>query len=135
MALQQFLKSLGIEDAGVTTDSSNHSLVLDEEIVVDIIQQRDQLVFLSPVPLLSDQQYRAMEQMKTAMAWSLAQEPAQICLAQENNHLLVQTLISAAEPEATLNEALNAHCRFVDKLNQLTLSSEAKAYQHEVILP
>lgn len=137
MALQQFLKSLGIVEPTrqPTTGPAIHGLLMDDDMLVDVTQVQNQIFFVSIAPELSDQSYLAHEQIKKAMAWSLAREPEQTCLAQESNHLLVQTMISADSTCAELTDALNGHCRFIDKLKQLTLSSEAKAYQHDVILP
>ena len=137
MSLLHFLTSLGIDAEATVQEgkSTIQSLVMDDNVLVDITQQGDKLFFISLAPPLSDQHYLANEQTKKALAWSLTREPGQTCLAKDSNHLLVQTVMMAESTSEELKEGLNGHCRFIDKLNQLTLSSEAKAYQHDVILP
>lgn len=137
MTLDSFIESLkqALSINSLIANDKGFSLMFDDNLAIDIIAAKGNLVFLSPAPTLADEEYQKERQLKQAMTWSLAWKDGRTCLTRANKTLMVQTRISLENDFATLYATLNHHCQFVEQLEQLELQAVQQVNQHVFIRP
>lgn len=137
MTLEQFIDGLkqALNIQSLSPRKQGYSLLFDDTLAVDVLTARGELILLSPVPQLADNDFQKEQQLKQAMAWSLPWGQGDTCLAQQGNTVMVQTRASLQQDFEALRELLNSHCQYVEQLEQLELQAVQQVYQDVFIRP
>ncbi len=137
MTLDEFIQRLQQElnIQSLTPTRQGYSLLFDDSLAVNLFSARGEMIYISAVPALSDNEYQQEQQLKQAMGWSLAWKGGNTSLALVDHQAVVQTHLSINKDFPDLREALNAHCQFVEQLEQLEFQSVQQVYQDVFIRP